>query len=55
MLTTLIHECTHFNDTFASDDVIYGISIGLKFWAKDNAEKAIRNADNITAYITFDR
>jgi len=54
-ITALIHECTHFNDTFSSDDAMYGISVGLKFWAQNNVEKAIRNADSITAYITFDR
>ncbi|QIE22680.1 M35 family metallo-endopeptidase [Caballeronia sp. SBC2] len=54
---TLIHECTHYTDTFNSDDVIYADSaIGAHIFALNNADKAIRNADSITGYIaTFDR
>ncbi|WP_321905693.1 M35 family metallo-endopeptidase [Paraburkholderia tropica] len=51
---TLIHECTHYTDVFDSNDEMYGVSIGLSFWAKSNPEKAIRNADSITCYVGFE-
>ncbi|SIT46935.1 conserved hypothetical protein [Paraburkholderia piptadeniae] len=53
----LIHECTHYTDTFNSDDIIYGdTEVGMKIFALQNPERAIRNADSITGYIaTFDR
>lgn len=52
----LIHECTHYTDTFDSDDIIYGdTEIGMKIFAMNNPDSAIRNADSITGYIaTFD-
>ncbi len=53
----LIHECTHYIDTFNSDDIIYGdTEIGMRVFAMNNSDCAIRNADSITGYIsTFDR
>jgi hypothetical protein len=53
---TLIHECTHYTDTFDSDDLMYADSdSGMRIFALRNADKAIRNADSITGYIaTFD-
>jgi hypothetical protein len=51
---TLIHECTHFTDVFDSNDEMYGVSIGLSFWAKSNPEKAIKNADSIACYVGFE-
>jgi hypothetical protein len=53
---TLIHECTHYTDTFNSDDLMYGDKdTGMHIFASGNADKAIRNADSITGYIaTFD-
>lgn len=48
---TLIHECTHFTDVFDSTDDMYGVSIGLSFWAQDNPSKAIRNADSLACYV----
>ncbi|RKF41364.1 M35 family metallo-endopeptidase [Paraburkholderia fungorum] len=54
---TLIHECTHYTDTFNSNDIMYGnTENGMHAFAIGNPEKAIRNADSITGYIaTFDR
>jgi hypothetical protein len=55
-IKTLIHECTHFADSFNSTDEMYtDTESGAKFFAKHNPDLAIRNADNITGYIaTFD-
>ncbi|MDP9585271.1 UNVERIFIED_ORG: hypothetical protein J2791_004586 [Burkholderia contaminans] len=55
-IKTLIHECTHFTDTFNSVDAMYGNSeIGMKIFAMNNPEIAITNADSITGYVaTFD-
>ncbi|WP_255208773.1 M35 family metallo-endopeptidase [Paraburkholderia youngii] len=50
---TLIHECTHFTDVFNSTDDMYGVTIGLSFWAQDNPAKAIRNADSLACYVGF--
>ncbi|HEY4802020.1 MAG TPA: M35 family metallo-endopeptidase [Paraburkholderia sp.] len=50
---TLIHECTHFTDVFDSTDDMYGVTVGLSFWAQDNPEKALRNADNLACYMGF--
>jgi len=54
---TLIHECTHYVDTFNSDDIMYGnTDSGMRAFAIGNPDKAIRNADSITGYIaTFDK
>ncbi|OXJ02161.1 MULTISPECIES: M35 family metallo-endopeptidase [Burkholderia] len=54
---TLIHECTHYIDTFDSDDIAYSdTESGLRIFAMSNPDSAIRNADSITGYIaTFDR
>lgn len=55
-LKTIIHECTHYIDTFNSDDVMYGQGTGLQYWAINNGASAIRNADSIAAYIVhFDK
>ncbi|MCC8392710.1 hypothetical protein LJ656_08930 [Paraburkholderia sp. MMS20-SJTR3] len=54
---TIIHECTHFNDTFESEDHMYGDrERGISIWAQREPHKAIENADSITGYVaTFDR
>ncbi|MEX3933211.1 M35 family metallo-endopeptidase [Paraburkholderia phymatum] len=52
-VTTIIHECTHFTDVFDTEDPMYGISIGLTFWAQREPEKALKNADSIAGYIAF--
>ncbi|WP_423380377.1 M35 family metallo-endopeptidase [Burkholderia sp. LMG 32019] len=56
-IKVLIHECTHFIDTFDSDDTMYGNSeSGMKIFAMNNPDLAISNADSITGYIaTFDK
>ncbi|MDR6391332.1 M35 family metallo-endopeptidase [Paraburkholderia phenoliruptrix] len=53
----LIHECTHYTDTFNSEDLMYGdTEAGMSAFAMRNPISAIRNADSITGYIaTFDR
>jgi len=53
---TIIHECTHYIDTFDSKDHIYADSeAGASIWAKNHPNVAIENADSITGYIaTFD-
>jgi hypothetical protein len=57
-LKVLIHECTHYIDTFDSDDVAYGWASGVGYWAKTDPEGACKNADNFACYIahfdTFD-
>ncbi|WP_096473584.1 M35 family metallo-endopeptidase [Burkholderia stabilis] len=56
-IKVLTHECTHYTDTFNSDDVIYGdTEIGMRVFAMKNPDLAITNADSITGYIaTFDK
>ncbi|NHB05303.1 hypothetical protein GWK53_02130 [Burkholderia cepacia] len=49
----LIHECTHYVDTFDSNDEIYGFGTGLKYWARDHRDLAINNADSLACYISF--
>jgi hypothetical protein len=53
---TLIHECTHYTDTFDSEDLMYGNSdTAMHIFALRNPDQTIRNADSITGYIaTFD-
>ncbi|KVR24093.1 hypothetical protein WK15_20770 [Burkholderia ubonensis] len=50
-LKILIHECTHYVDTFDSDDVNYGFASGIGYWAQSDPDAASRNADNIACYI----
>lgn len=53
MQSTIIHECTHFYDTFASIDyqnIYYGKHQAQKL-ARLEPAMAIKNADNITWYI----
>jgi hypothetical protein len=52
-LKNLIHECTHFTDTFDSVDTVYGYGRALQIWAKMNPSKTINNADSIACYITY--
>ncbi|NUY30110.1 hypothetical protein F0160_06200 [Paraburkholderia sp. JPY303] len=53
---TIIHECTHFTDTFDSQDHMYLDSeAGAMIFAKNKPHQAISNADSIAGYIaTFD-
>ncbi|MDR8059820.1 M35 family metallo-endopeptidase [Burkholderia cenocepacia] len=50
-LKILIHECSHYIDTFDADDVNYGFARGIGYWAQANPEGAHRNADSIACYI----
>ncbi|WP_439891585.1 M35 family metallo-endopeptidase [Ralstonia sp. 25C] len=50
-LKALIHECSHYVDTFNSDDVVYGHGHGLSIWARTSVEQAHKNADNIACYV----
>lgn len=52
-LKVLIHECTHYVDTFDSNDEVYGFGTGLKYWAQENGDIAIHNADSLACYIAF--
>lgn len=51
---TLIHECTHFTDVFDSTDDMYGVTVGLSFWARAHPNQAIRNAESLTCYVGFE-
>ncbi|WP_181291029.1 M35 family metallo-endopeptidase [Caballeronia novacaledonica] len=51
-LKTIVHECTHYVDTFNSDDIIYGSGYGLAIWAGRYPNETAKNADSITCYIT---
>lgn len=50
-LATLIHEITHFDDTFGSSDDVYKMAQSLSI-AKET-ERALKNADSITGYIAY--
>ncbi|WP_322060545.1 M35 family metallo-endopeptidase [Paraburkholderia sp. J63] len=49
---TIVHECTHFIDTFGSVDYknTYGQFLGKRL-AKEEPDMAVQNADNIAWYI----
>lgn len=49
-LSTLIHEVTHFHDTFSSTDDVYTF-FSAKRLAKTDRVKARRNGDNIAGYV----
>ncbi|EDZ99907.1 conserved hypothetical protein [Burkholderia sp. H160] len=55
-IKTIIHECTHFTDTFNSEDWVYtDKASGARIFAENHPDQVIQNADNITGYIaTFD-
>ncbi|WMY06934.1 M35 family metallo-endopeptidase [Paraburkholderia phenoliruptrix] len=53
-LSTLIHEVTHFSDTFASTDSRYGIDAIAADWSRRNPERALGNADSLTGYVLYD-
>jgi uncharacterized Zn-binding protein involved in type VI secretion len=52
-LSTLIHEVTHFDDTFGSLDSIYYLRESLKA-VKSDQTKVKANADNIAGYVVWD-
>ncbi|WP_241021948.1 M35 family metallo-endopeptidase [Burkholderia sp. Ac-20353] len=53
MLSTLIHECTHFADTFGSKDHRYTMRACLSF-ARTHPHLAIENADSLVGYVIYD-
>ncbi|CAE6863915.1 hypothetical protein R69927_07756 [Paraburkholderia domus] len=52
-LSTLIHEVTHFTDTFGSTDARYGLDPVSAGWGRNNPDQALRNADTLTGYIIY--
>ncbi len=50
-LSTLIHEVTHFSDTFASNDTVYYMRQSLKLAVQPDLAR--RNADSITGYVLY--
>ncbi|WP_321962852.1 M35 family metallo-endopeptidase [Paraburkholderia sp. J7] len=52
-LSTLIHEVTHFADTFSSGDPRYGIDPTAAEWARNNPDQALRNADTLAGYVAY--
>jgi peptidyl-Lys metalloendopeptidase len=53
-LSTIIHECTHFTDTFGSKDWKYTITRFLPIWGQENPHQAINNADSLAGYIVYE-
>jgi hypothetical protein len=52
MQLTIVHECTHFVDTFAAVDYPGGYGYTACTWlARDHADRAITNADSIAWYV----
>lgn len=52
-LSTLIHEVTHFVDTFGSVDPRYGLDPTAAAWARSNPDQALRNADTLTGFVIY--
>ncbi|MGJ7488687.1 M35 family metallo-endopeptidase, partial [Variovorax sp. LT2P21] len=52
-LSTLIHEVTHFNDTFGSLDTLNHLSQSRSA-AKTDPKGMKTNADSITGYVVWD-
>lgn len=53
-LSAIVHECTHFSDTFDSADKMYAYKEYLgDVWAQKKPDLAITNADSLTMYITY--
>lgn len=52
-LSTLIHEVTHFADTFSSGDSRYGLDPVAAEWARNNPDQALSNADTLTGYVIY--
>lgn len=50
-LLVLIHEVTHFDDTFSSNDTWYGTTNSRKHVKKENHAALLTNADSIGAYV----
>ena len=52
-LVTLIHEITHFDDTFSSEDTVYHMRQSL-IELSGSPAKALKNADSLVGYVVFD-
>ncbi|SMG57875.1 M35 family metallo-endopeptidase [Paraburkholderia susongensis] len=52
-VSAIIHECTHFADTFASSDPMYSISTPLAMWGRNNSDLALNNADSLAGYVVY--
>ncbi|WP_246637409.1 M35 family metallo-endopeptidase [Burkholderia catarinensis] len=52
MVSTLIHEASHFNDTMGANDRRYFIAKCLTFGA-ENPAKSINNADSIAGCVIY--
>lgn len=52
-LSTLIHEVTHFADTFGSNDARYGLDPIAAQWGRSNPDQALRNADTLAGYVIY--
>lgn len=50
-LLVLIHEVTHFDDTFSSNDTWYGTTDSKRHVKSENHAALLANADSIAAYI----
>ncbi|CAM2163667.1 Lysine-specific metallo-endopeptidase domain-containing protein [Paraburkholderia sacchari] len=50
-LKAVIHECTHYTDTFDSVDTLYGFGDALARWGQGAPNEAWCNADSIACYI----
>lgn len=50
-MNTLIHEVTHFQDTFASKDTVYTMSASLRLASQPNVART--NADSLTGYVVY--
>jgi peptidyl-Lys metalloendopeptidase len=53
-LSAIIHEATHFTDTFSSGDHKYTITPFLPRWGQENPDLAIDNADSIAGYVVYE-
>ena len=52
-VSTLIHEVTHFVDTFGSGDHMYTISPPLALWGQRSADLALQNADSLAGFVVY--
>lgn len=50
-LLVLIHEVTHFEDTFSSNDRWYGVGLSRKNVSRENHDTLLKNADSLAAYV----
>lgn len=53
-VSTIIHEITHFSDTFSSSDSMYSISRPLAFWGQRNSALSLKNADSLAGYVLYE-